>query len=221
MRCTAVLFDMDGTLVKTASPAETFKRILAVYGINASVGDIAEVHEEYIKTLDNQAMAEEGAAFWLRWNARILEQIGVRDVDFLAKKIDEAWWDHANPELYPDVVDTLVRLRARGIKLGIVTNGFRRDMDQILTRLKLRGHFDVSVGADTCRKAKPDKGIFLYALQELGARAEETLFIGDDIEKDYRGATGAGLRALLIDRDRSCPQSHDTIRSLVEVLDHI
>ncbi len=79
----------------------------------------------------------------------------------------------------------------------------------------------MSVGADTCRKAKPDKGIFLYALQELGARAEETLFIGDDIEKDYRGATGAGLRALLIDRDTSCPQSHDTIRSLVEVLDHI
>lgn len=218
----AVLFDLGGTLVKTESPPETFKRILAAHGIHASVDAIAEVHEENVRTLDNQKMAEEGTTFWLRWNTRILEQIGVkRNVDTLAKRISEVWWDHANPETYPDVIDTLIRLKAKGVKLGIVTNGFKEDVDQILHRLRLKGYFEVGIGADACKKAKPDAEIFLFALDKLGVRAEETLFVGDDVKKDYEGAKRAGLRALLVDRDGSVPQNREIIRSLVEVLEYV
>ncbi|MEM4703577.1 MAG: HAD-IA family hydrolase [Candidatus Bathyarchaeia archaeon] len=196
----AVLFDLGGTLVKTLSPAETFYRILALYGISVSVDKVAEAHRENMKTFDNRALAREGRKYWIKWNAQILKKIGVKEnVDLLAGKIDELWWDYADLEVYPEAVDTLNLLKAKGIKLGIVTNGFKTEIDQILHKLGLENYFDVGVGADSCRKAKPDKKIFWYALEKLGVQAEEALFVGDDFEADYAGAIKAGLHALLLD----------------------
>jgi putative hydrolase of the HAD superfamily len=197
-------------------------RILTAHGVGASISAITEVHEESMKALDNREVAEEGAVFWLKWNTRVLERMGVKkDVDVLAKRISEVWWDYARPEVYPDVVDTLAKLKARDIKLGIVTNGFREDIDQILRRLRLENYFDVSVGADACKKAKPDAEIFMYALDKLGVHAEETLFVGDDVKRDYEGAKRAGLHALLVDRDGNVPQNREAIKSLVEVLEYV
>ncbi|MFZ1039439.1 MAG: HAD family hydrolase, partial [Candidatus Bathyarchaeia archaeon] len=115
----AVLFDLGGTLASTADVPEIFARILRAHGIEVSRHEISEVHRQNQEEFSEELMAERGPDFWVRWNLRILEGIGVeKDAEFLARKIDELWFDYADLSVYSDVMETLVQLKARKIKIG-------------------------------------------------------------------------------------------------------
>ena len=84
--------------------------------------------------------------------------------------------------------------------------------------------FDIIVGADTIKKVKPDPDAFRYALRELKVRPEETLFIGDNIDADYRGAEEVGIKALLIERrevDSKKTRGLRTITNLKEIFRYL
>ena len=223
MRFKAVLFDLGGTLIKTADIPEIYKRILESYGVKVSSDQILKAHRKNEKEIDVvKGQLELGRSFWVKWNLKVLEEIGIQqNREFLAKKIDELWWEYADLEVYSDVMETLAQLRAKGVKTGIVTNGLKSDFQKILEKLKLTNCFDVVVGVDTCNKGKPDREIFLYALDKLRVHPKKALFIGDSIKYDYEGAKGAGLKPLIIDREGKTPPNLDTIRSLTEVLSFI
>jgi len=223
MRFKAVLFDLGGTLIKTADIPEIYKRILESYGVKVSSDQILKAHRKNEKEIDVvKGQLELGRSFWVKWNLKVLEEIGIQqNREFLAKKIDELWWEYADLEVYSDVMETLAQLRAKGVKTGIVTNGLKSDFQKILEKLKLTNCFDVVVGVDTCNKGKPDREIFLYALDKLRVHPKKALFIGDSIKYDYEAAKGAGLKPLIIDREGKTPPNLDTIRSLTEVLSFI
>lgn len=222
MRVKAVLFDLGGTLIKTADIPEIFKRILENYGVNVPIDEIREAHRGVEESEVVEGMLEGGQDFWIGWNLKVLEEVGLQaDRDFLAKKIDELWWEYADLEIYPEVMETLAQLRAKGVKTGVITNGLKRDYEQILDKLKLTNFFDVVVGIDTLNKAKPDKEIFLHAVDMLGVRPKQAVFIGDSVRYDYEGAKKAGLKPLLIDRQGQAPENVETIRSLTEVLPYV
>jgi len=84
--------------------------------------------------------------------------------------------------------------------------------------MELADRFDVVVGMDTCGKAKPDKEIFLFALNKLGIHPEQALFVGDSVKNDYKGAEGAGMKPLIIDREGKAPSNVDKIESLTALL---
>jgi putative hydrolase of the HAD superfamily len=220
-RFKGVLFDLGGTLIRTAEISEIYRRILSRYGVKVECEKIAEAHAMNEKEFNMDEMCSLGAAFWFKWNSRILERLGVQDGrEFLAKKISELWWEHADLQVYPDVLGTLDRLKAKGVRLGIVSNALDDDFEQIMKRLPLAKYFDTFVGFDACKKAKPDTEIFLYALKQLDVRPEDALFVGDSVEKDFEGAKNAGLKALLIDRDGKL-SGLETVRSLSDVLAYV
>ena len=95
-------------------------------------------------------------------------------------------------QVFPDVEPTLQGLMAKGLKLGLVSNGFKRDLDHVLGELKLEKWFDVIVCIDSCNCAKPDNRIFLYALDKLEIKPSEAIFVGDSIPHDYHGALRSG-----------------------------
>ena len=223
MRFKAVLFDLGGTLIKTAHIPETYKRILETYGVNVSSDQILKAHRTNEKEIDVvEGQLEFGRDFWIKWNLKVLEEIGIQQNKvFLAKKIDELWWEYADLEIYPDVMETLDLLKAKGLKTGVVTNGLKNDFQEILGKLKLTDCFDIVVGVDTCNKGKPEKEIFLYALDKLRVHPKEALFIGDSIKYDYEGAKRAGLKPLIINREGKTPANVNTIKSLTEVISFI
>jgi HAD superfamily hydrolase (TIGR01458 family) len=45
---------------------------------------------------------------------------------------------------------------------------------------------------------KPSKDFFNHALEKINLKAKECLVIGDDIESDIKGATNAGIKAVLV-----------------------
>lgn len=128
MQVKAVLFDLGGTLMKTADIPEIYKRILETYGVKVSSDQILMAHRTSEREVDVvEGQLELKREFWIRWNLRVLEKIGVqRNREFLAEKVDELWWEHANLDVYPDVMETLAKLKAKGVKIGVVTNGLKK-----------------------------------------------------------------------------------------------
>jgi len=218
----AVLFDLGGTLMRNAPVPEIFRRILASYGIRKPLARIATAFREVEEQLTPEDYTLPYREFWRLFNGRILERLRIRtNLEALADAITDAWWDNAELELYSDVRETLMELKEKGLKMGIVTNGFQKDIDDILSRTNLTGFFDVTVGVDAVGKPKPDRAIFAYAVRKLGVPPEKTVFVGDNPIADYEGAKNAGLKPLLLDRDGQHLGGLAKIRDLRELLNYL
>ena len=95
-------------------------------------------------------------------------------------------------------VALLESLRDRGLKTGLVSNAvdppwlLHRDLE----RQGLAHLLDVVVFSSEIGKRKPHPAIFEAALDALGVAPEETLFVGDRLYEDVRGAADLGMRTV-------------------------
>ena len=219
----AVLFDLGGTLIKTAPVSEIFKRIMEDFGIKRSTEEIEEARKIVEKQFDIEDLTILKDGFWLKWNTQILEHMGIHEnAQSLAERIAKQWWRYADTELYQDVEKTLDILRKRGLKIGLITNGLESDIKEVLPRVGLTDFFDVEVTSDLVSKIKPHKEIFLHALEKLGIKPQEAMHVGDKVERDYEGAKRCGLKALLIDRENNVAEEGiEKIQSLTEILNYL
>jgi putative hydrolase of the HAD superfamily len=123
----------------------------------------------------------------------------------------------------------LRRLAATGRKLGVVSNS-DGTVERQLRRARIcqigtgRGTpVLVIVDSAVFGVAKPDPSIFQHAVAALGVTPERTLYVGDSLRFDVRGATAAGLRPVHFDPHRLCPApgGHPHITALVQLADLI
>ena len=198
----AVLFDLGGTLVKTTEIPHVLKRILKHCGISRSLEEITHARVKAEKGVNFQDLTKLLDEFWVKWNYRILTHLQAKsNTRRLAKFVTTHWWDYSDVSLYPDAEKTLPLLKEKGLKIGLVTNGLQSDVDKILPKVSLQDFFDTIVVIDTLRKMKPDVEVFHHALQKLKTAPSQAIFIGDEMEADYKGAKKAGLTTYLIDRN--------------------
>jgi putative hydrolase of the HAD superfamily len=89
----------------------------------------------------------------------------------------------------------LEALRARGLKLGLVSNAFdpgwllHRDLEQ----MGIEERLDFSVFSSEFGTQKPHPAIFERALDALGVEPERSVFVGDRLYEDVRGAAEVGM----------------------------
>jgi 2-haloalkanoic acid dehalogenase type II len=218
-----VLFDLGGTLVKidNSEDPHVMKRMLKDCGINRSLKEVSKEWVKSWKRLNFREMAALLDEFWVQQNAEVLRSLRVElNAEKLARFIASHWWDYARVSLYPDAQETLPRLKEEGLKIGLVTNGLQSDVNQILPKVGLQGFFDVVVVVDTLRKMKPDAEVFRYALEKVQTKPVEAIFVGDEIETDYKGAQGCGLTAFLVDREGKVQDENvNRISSLKDLFD--
>jgi putative hydrolase of the HAD superfamily len=100
----------------------------------------------------------------------------------------------------PGVVSTLMELRRRDIKTGLISNCTEEVAvvwdDSPFTRL-----FDVAVFSATAGCMKPDARIYEAALAGLGLEASDCLFVGDGANDELEGAQRIGMRPVLRETD--------------------
>lgn len=220
MTLKAVLFDLGLTLIHTVSFPEIYRRILAKFNVNISINDIIEAQNSTATEFDistyNKNRREE---FWVDYNVTLLKKLDIQEnIVFLANQIDELWWIFSDVQLYPEVENTFSELKAKGLKLGLISNGFKKDITYVLEKLKLEKWFDSVVCIDSCNCAKPDNQIFLFALDQLAIKSSEAIFVGDSISHDYKGALGAGIKPYLIDREGKYSDNYNRIENLTDLL---
>ncbi|AIQ53132.1 HAD family hydrolase [Paenibacillus sp. FSL R7-0331] len=91
--------------------------------------------------------------------------------------------------------------REKGYILGLVTNGYKDLQDGKIDLLGLRGYFKAIVISGEVGIRKPDPAIYKLALEQLGASAEQTLFIGDHPVNDIWGAGKSGMDTVWLKRN--------------------
>jgi putative hydrolase of the HAD superfamily len=99
----------------------------------------------------------------------------------------------------PGAVETLGELRARGLKLGLISV-CSDDVPEVWEETPFADLFDSTVFSCSVGLRKPDPRIYRLALDELEVAPEEAIFVGDGANDELAGAERAGIRAVLIHR---------------------
>jgi HAD superfamily hydrolase (TIGR01549 family) len=170
----AILFDLDGVLIDSfESWYQAFANMLKAYGK-------PEMSRETFR-----------AKCWgpdLRHNLAALQL-----------NEDAAWYCINEQqkligliELLPDAEAVLRRTREDyKLKVGLVTNTPRANVDTIFEHFKLSNHFDAILTGDDVKRGKPDAEIVITACERLNVQPEHAVLVGDT-KTDYQAGKAAG-----------------------------
>ena len=198
----AVLFDWGDTLMRFA-----YDEALVEAGHRAGLAALEREDLPEVERLAAHFRERYEPFFWTPGTVEELEYPGlVRQLlgDFGVEVDDEelprfleaehAAWDPAR-QLAAHTPALLESLRERGLKLALVSNAFdpgwllHRDLEQ----MGLAERLDFAVFSSEIGKRKPHPAIFERALEALGVTATETVFVGDRLYEDVRGAGELGM----------------------------
>ena len=132
---------------------------------------------------------------------RLADQYRFQDHEASLNRLAWLWYqplvEHASIE--PELLSTLSVLASRGFKMGVVSNTFvpADVLDRHLRLTRLLRFFPVRIYSSEVGVRKPDRRIFEIALQRMRVEPNETLFVGDIVKTDIRGARRAGMRTAL------------------------
>jgi putative hydrolase of the HAD superfamily len=132
-----------------------------------------------------------------------IRRLGLPASNGLVDAVVSAYRDAMRPtcEPFPDGPAVLAELKARGLRIGLISNTFfpGEYHEYDLDRFGLLSHFDHRIFSADIGLWKPRPEIFQRALTALDLRADEAVFVGDRLVDDVGGARGAGLRGVLIE----------------------
>jgi len=202
----AIGFDLFNTLL-TVHPAaieEAHQRLMA--GLRAE--QIPVENDAFRDAYSNaakellQAAHREGRETHNRfWISSALERLGCRllpDDRRVARAVEayfSAFYPHCR--LLPGAREILGELAGR-YRLGLLTNFTHGPAARkILDGLGLPPFFRVILISGELGYRKPHPYVFGRLLKELGVRADQAVFIGDDLKADVLGARRAGIRAVM------------------------
>jgi HAD superfamily hydrolase (TIGR01509 family) len=195
MTPTALLFDLDGTLVDTIGQYEKACTIaFAEHGMSVTPEEFTQWYRDawhLTQMLAHYGKTEADAP-------GIRERRDALYVELL--RTDAAW--------LPGAEEALTRLRDAGMPLALVTGSWKQYVDALDARLDLRRFFPVQVTMDDMGKlSKPHPHGLLLACDALGVRPEECAYVGDQLF-DAEAAHRAGMPCWTVRGRFSPPDIH-------------
>ncbi len=186
----AIFFDIDDTLYDSTLQAELARRNAVKAMVEAGL-NIDE--EEGIREL-HRTVERFGSNYERHFN-ELLKEFGYDSNPRIIAAGVVAY--HTTKIAYlvpfPDTIPTLLKLREKGYKLGIITDGRAVKQWEKLIRLGLQHFFDTVVISEEIGREKPDQEMFQIAIKKMHCNKEETMMVGDRIDKDILGANKAGM----------------------------
>ncbi|HEV3155538.1 MAG TPA: HAD family hydrolase [Candidatus Baltobacteraceae bacterium] len=202
----AVLFDLDDTLhddtfAFTTAAEEVAREVAAEHGIDAiALKDayIAEAEGFWHRLTSDQVKTKLSALRTTMWG-NALTAVGLADPDLAvrsASNYNAYRKKYFSP--FPGAIDLLRDLKARGKKLGIVTNGVSETHHEKIALLQIAQYFDAIFLADEVGMVKPDPLLFAHACQKLDTSPANSAMVGDRYDRDIAGAREAGLYTIWV-----------------------
>jgi putative hydrolase of the HAD superfamily len=198
LRC--VFLDAGGTVFfpdtsRTLAP-------LHAAGFHPTVAQLYAAERLAKKQFDREILGGQDRAsvdhhYWQTYYEQLLDSLGAgRELvgPCIAATCRSDHWS----QLADGARTTLEQLRARGLRLGVISNSDGR-IAQRFHEAGIGDLFDGFSDSGLVGREKPAPEIFLHALDSLRAAPGESLYVGDIYSLDYLGARNAGLNALLLD----------------------
>ncbi|HZU67796.1 MAG TPA: HAD family hydrolase [Ktedonobacteraceae bacterium] len=225
----AVIFDLGGTLLDwpdweegvIRSWGQSYDQLVA-----SAPGNHWPERDAYI-----QAMCEAEQAHWRRvvseqWSGppsslisegfRLLglhasEAEILAALDGYARAVD-GW-----AEVFPDARETLLLLRERGYRIGLLSNTWwaAEWHNADLAAHGLSGLFDEMVYTSDLPHSKPHPSVFLEVAARLAVESAACVMVGDRMIDDIGGSLGAGMRGVWKQTDYPWPKAEHIIPTAV------
>jgi putative hydrolase of the HAD superfamily len=232
MQIKAVLFDMFDTLMliekNHAFYNPSLKRAHKFLVKNGIKVRFTDFRNAYIKARDALYVEADANLEEPHFNARISNALGLLGFRVDARSGIVTGTTNAFCEGFMEYVrideHTVEALRKlqRKYKLGIVSNfAIPECVVKLLETHGLDKFFDVVVVSGAVNKRKPSPEIFQQALEKLSVDTAETVFVGDTVDADIKGAKDMGMKTIFIERraqkeaEQICPDQ--TIKNLSEL----
>ena len=178
-----VVFDVGGTLLQLNYDA--LARLYVMTGATLGVALDFEQARAVIQTLENEVPrrqqnrqvsleCDNGKGFWNEFYTDSFRRLGVKgDVSCAVTEIRELFQRGEFEALFDDVIPTLTALRARGKRLGILSN-FSPNLESLLRQLGIYHFFFILRRLRDCRCRKARSAYFrCYGVRrELSARRD-------------------------------------------------
>lgn len=209
----AILFDLDDTILSDDIVSEqAWKKTceICVHRVKPTTADelFSLLNSERISFWNNPVNLREGAwrnLFQSRLTIvkTVLHKLGHND-DAIAREIVITYNDLKAElvRLFPNTERTLNELKARGIKLALLTNGEAESQRAKVEKIGLEAHFPVCLIEGELGFGKPDPKIFKLALDRLQVSSAYAWMVGDRLEFDILGAQNVGISGIWCDYTR-------------------
>ncbi len=199
---THVLFDVGNTLF-TLDHARIIE-IAQELGFEVSSEEISRAEAEARKAVDALFEADpetDGVAVWQTFFGTFLTTMGIPEANhpilrarFSNNQFESSLWSLASP----DVPEILHRLVQRGYRLAVVSNADGH-VEDLLKGAGIADYFEAIIDSTVVGVEKPNPRIFQFALDQIGAAAKSSCYVGDSYSIDFVGAEKAGLHPVLLD----------------------
>jgi HAD superfamily hydrolase (TIGR01509 family) len=205
-----------------------FAAELARHGVRVTPDAVQRAEWQARVHLDDQVFAraagastetQESATRYMRF---VLEGLGVADGSTVERVAE--WRRTYNPPLGvwtahdPQAPESLALVRRSGARAAAISNS-NGSVASVLAAVGLGPYLDFVVDSGEVGIEKPDPRIFEVALARAGVAPAEAAYIGDFYSIDVKGATAAGLRAVLLDPGgfwgaRDCAMAPDLLSAV-------
>jgi putative hydrolase of the HAD superfamily len=203
----SVLFDLDLTLLDRDSTVIKF--VETQYSrLHSFLAHIPR--EEYISRfieLDSRGYV---------WKDKVYQQL------ICEFKIEGVTWEHLLEDYvtefhkscvpYPHLIEMLQQLSSKNYSLGLITNALGDFQFKNIQALGIDKYFSAILISGWEGIKKPNPEIFVRALEKLGVKAEESVYIGDHPVNDVQAARNVGMKTIWKRNDQwEAPQDADGI----------
>jgi HAD superfamily hydrolase (TIGR01662 family) len=228
----AVLFDMFDTLMIIEkdhafySPAvKSMHAFIAKNGIPVS---FATFRDAYIKARDDLYEKADATMEEPHFNQRVKNALQSLGYNFALNNEIITGATNAFCQEFMNYIridehatEVLCKLHSK-YKLGIVSNfAIPECVQKLLEQHKLTQFLDIIVVSGAVNKRKPNPEIFKHAIHKLKLKPAETVFVGDTVDADIKGAKDVGMKTVYVERrpqkelETVCPDQ--TIKNLSEL----
>ena len=215
----AIIFDAYGTLFDVNSAAEKCK---------SKIGDKWESFANYWRTTQLEytwlrSMMERHKDFWKITEDSLDKAMKVFEIDASMKNELLDLYKILSP--YPEVKDTLQKLKDKNYKLAILSNGTPELLDELVNSNNLKNLFDDIFSIEEVRIFKPSSKVYDIPIKKYNIKKNEVAFLSANTW-DISGGGNYGYNSIWVNRNNNIFDNLDyqpelEIKNLKDLLPNI